>query len=254
MGDNMDTYKFGDDTLIHSIGFNPYKIESILTNGILSKNTAKNMGIPFARNYFGYNFDDNVSMTRPFYSNIEDPNSCLYTLGAKNVSVIVEGQEFIYDTKEAYYNHADEVFVSGMVPREKFVGLMVPEKYSEYELRDLPMIPLKSTSYLNIKETCDELIVYLSNMGHDADIEEYRELLRELHLTITELNKDRENSELEEDFFDVKLALNEFMAEEVQQTFDSVLGEGTTALEMVSYLNNKTLELPIYGISKQITK
>jgi len=250
----MDTYNFGENTLIRSAGFNPYKLESILTYGILSKNKAEEIGVSLTRNYFGYNFDDNVSMIRPFYSNNADENSCLYTLVPKNVNIIVENQEFIYDMNDAYYNHADEVFVSGMVPKEKFVGLMIPEKYLSYELRDLPMIPLKSTSYANLRGACDELIVYLENMGHKVELDEYKDLLRELHLTITELNKDRENIELKEDFFDIKMALNEFIAEEVQQTFDSVLGSPATLESMINYLNDKTLGLPIYGVSKQITK
>ena len=36
----MENYRFGDNTIVHSIGFNPWKIESILTNGILSKSEA----------------------------------------------------------------------------------------------------------------------------------------------------------------------------------------------------------------------
>lgn len=254
IGDNMETYNFGENTLIRSAGFNPYKLESILTNGILSKNKAEEMGISLTRNYFGYNFDDNVSMIRPFYSNSEDENSCLYTLVPKNVNIIVEDQDFIYDTNEAYYNHADEVFVNGMVPKEKFVGIMIPEKFLNYELKDLPMIPLKSTSYANLRGACDELIVYLEKMGYEINAEEYKDLLRELHLTITELNKDRNNPELKEDFFDIKLALNEFIANGVQETFDNYLGTNTTLEVMINYLNQKTLNLPIYGVSKQITK
>lgn len=254
VGDNMENYKFGENTLIRSAGFNPYKLESILTNGILSKNKAEEMGISLTRNYFGYNFDDNVSMIRPFYSNSEDENSCLYTLVPKNVNIIVENQEFIYDTNEAYYNHADEVFVKGMVPKDKFVGLMIPEKYLTYELKDLPMIPLKSTSYANLRGACDELITYLEKMGYEINAQEYSDLLRELHLTITELNKDRNNEELKEDFFDIKLALNEFIASAVQDTFDNFLKTKTTLETMINYLNEKTLNLPIYGVSKQITK
>ena len=54
----MDEYHFGQNTLIRSVGFNPYKIESILTHGILSKNKAEELGISLTRNYFGYNFEE----------------------------------------------------------------------------------------------------------------------------------------------------------------------------------------------------
>ena len=54
----MENYRFSDNTIVHSIGFNPWKIESILTNGILSKSEASKNNVWYARNYFGYNFDD----------------------------------------------------------------------------------------------------------------------------------------------------------------------------------------------------
>ena len=63
----MENYRFGDNTIVHSIGFNPWKIESILTNGILSKSEASKNNVWYARNYFGYNFDDYISMSRPMY-------------------------------------------------------------------------------------------------------------------------------------------------------------------------------------------
>lgn len=251
----MEAYRYGEDTLLHSIGFNPYKLESILKNGILSKRKADSLGVALTKNYFGYNFDDKVSMTRPLYSNSEDPTSILYTWVPKSISIIVENQDFIYDKSDAYFNHSDEVFVQDIVPINNFVGLIVPEKYHDYEIRDLAMIPIKSTSYANIKGTCDELIAYLGTMNHNINEAEYKELLRELHLTITELNSDRENSELQDDFLDIKIAINEFIANESQIAFDKVLSkEGSTLLDMVSYINDKTLSLPFYDVGKSLTK
>ena len=49
-------YKYSDNTLIHSIGFNFARLESILKYGILSSKKAKEKNISFARNYNGYNF------------------------------------------------------------------------------------------------------------------------------------------------------------------------------------------------------
>ncbi|MBQ6282805.1 MAG: hypothetical protein IJK66_04670 [Bacilli bacterium] len=251
----MEAYRYGEDTLLHSIGFNPYKLESILRNGILSKKQADSIGVALTKNYFGYNFDDKVSMTRPMYSNSEDPTSILYTWVPKSISFIVENQDFIYDTNDAYYNHSDEVFVQDIVPSKNIVGLIIPEKYQNYLISDLPMIAIKSTSYANIKGTCDELINYLRTMNHEIDKDEYKELLRELHLTITELNGDRENDELKEDFLDIKIAINEFIARETQIAFDKVLKkEGTTLIDMVTYINDKTLGLPFYGVGKSLTK
>ncbi len=251
----MEAYRYGEDTLLHSIGFNPYKLESILRNGILSKKQADSIGVALTKNYFGYNFDDKVSMTRPMYSNSEDSTSILYTWVPKSISFIVEDQDFIYDTNEAYYNHSDEVFVQDIVPSKNIVGLIIPEKYQNYLISDLPMIAIKSTSYANIKGTCDELINYLRTMNHEIDKDEYKELLRELHLTITELNGDRENDELKEDFLDIKIAINEFIARETQIAFDKVLKkEGTTLIDMVTYINDKTLGLPFYGVGKSLTK
>ena len=85
----MENYRFGDNTIVHSIGFNPWKIESILTNGILSKSEASKNNVWYARNYFGYNFDDYISMSRPMYSNIYDINSSFYMYVPKNVSIVV---------------------------------------------------------------------------------------------------------------------------------------------------------------------
>ena len=253
-GDYMENYRFGDNTIVHSIGFNPWKIESILTNGILSKSEAKENNIKYARNYFGYNFDDYISMSRPMYSNMDDINSSFYMYVPKNVSIVVENQDFIYNSDEQYFNHPDEVFVSKKVPVTNFAGIIIPDKYSDYSLRDLPMIPLKSTSYLNIKENCDLTIAYLKNMGELVDSNEYQLLLSELKNTIILLNSDRDNEELQGDFLDIKLALNEFIAEHVQNAFDKLLNTDTTLSDMVNYLNEKTLNLEMYSYSNSRKK
>ena len=241
----METYKFNQNSLVRCIGFNPYKLESIFTHGILSTNKANELGIPYTRNYKGYNSDDHISMIRPLYSSIDDPRSCYYTMVPKNVSLIIEDQDFLYDYQEAYFNHADEVLVENEIPTSKFVGIMVPEQFLDYELKDLPMIPIKSTSYEIIKSTCDQLIHYLSTKNHDTNIDEYKELLNELKMTIAELNNDKDDEDL----------INEFMAENVQTTFDSLLEcEHTTLEQMLNYMNDKTLQLPIYGVGKSLTK
>ena len=190
------------------------------------------------------------------YSNIYDINSSFYMYVPKNVSIVVENQDFIYNSDEQYFNHPDEVFVSKKVPVTNFAGIIIPDKYSDYSIKDLPMIPLKSTSYLNIKENCDLTIKYLKNMGEQVDSNEYQSLLSELKNTIILLNSDRENKELQEDFLDIKLALNEFIAEHVQNSFDRLLNTNTTLSDMVNYLKKyeKTLNLEMYSYSNSRKK
>lgn len=250
----MENYRFGYNTIVHSIGFNPWKIESILTNGILSKNEASINNVSYARNYFGYNFDDYISMSRPMYSNTDDINSSFYMYVPKNVSIVVENQDFIYNSNEQYFNHPDEVFVNRKVPVTNFAGIIIPEDYKDYNLKDLPMIPLKSTSYINIKDNCDMTIEYLKNLGEIVDRNEYHLLLAELKNTIILLNSNRESQELQEDFLDIKLALNEFIAEHIQNAFDRLLNTNTTLFDILNYLNEKTLNLEMYSYSNSRKK
>lgn len=245
----MEKYKFNDNTLIHTVDFNPCKIESILKYGILSSNEASKLNIDYARNYFGYNFNDYISMTRPMYSSIDDENSCYNKYITKGISFIVNDVDFIYDMNDAYYNHADEVFVKDKIDTSKFEGIIIPNEYLDYSLSDLPMIPIKSTSYENIKTSCDILIKYLENMGNSINMDEYNIYLRDLLLTMVELNKDVNNQELQDDFIDSKLALNEFIAINVENTFSKVLNkEDVNVSDMMNYINTKTLNLPIYDV------
>lgn len=251
----METYKYGENSLIRSMGFNPYKIESILKNGILSKNKAMELGISLSRNYNGYNLDDYISLTRPFYSNKNDERSCYYSLIPKNVNLIIENQPFLYDQKYNYFNHPDEVLVEDIIPNEKFTGLVIPENLRNRKLMELPMINVKTNFYINIKENSEELIKYLNTYGHEINKEEYHDLMEELKLTIKALNQDKDNEELKQDFFEIKIEISAFLAEEVQKTFDKLLGkENTTLQEMIEYLNYKTLGLPIYTTGKEFNK
>ena len=81
-------YKFNDNTLLHAVAFNPFKLESILQNGIISFNEASNSKLPFTRNTFGYNFDDYISMTRYMYVSFKDTTTSFYNYSLKGISLI----------------------------------------------------------------------------------------------------------------------------------------------------------------------
>ena len=236
----MENYRFGDNTIVHSIGFNPWKIESILTNGILSKSEASKNNVWYARNYFGYNFDDYISMTRYMYVSFGDKNTSFYNYTLKGITLIVEDQDFIYNHKDMYFNYPDEVFVKDKVDKENIKGILLPLKYLDYLLEELPMFNLKSTSYVNIKHTCDDLINYLKTLNYDVNMPLYNIYLNDLYQVILKLQKDENNSMLLEEFMECKISLNEFIAKEVQNAFDKKFNKNFTTLEeMATFIAEK---------------
>lgn len=233
-------YNFNDNTLLHSVMFNPFKLESILQNGIMSFNEASKSNFSFTRNTFGYNFDDYISMTRYMYVSFGDKNTSFYNYTLKGITLIVEDQDFIYNHKDMYFNYPDEVFVKDKVDKENIKGILLPLKYLDYLLEELPMFNLKSTSYVNIKHTCDDLINYLKTLNYDVNMPLYNIYLNDLYQVVLKLQKDENNSMLLEEFMECKISLNEFIAKEVQNAFDKKFNKKITTLEeMTTFIAEK---------------
>ena len=233
-------YNFNDNTLLHSVMFNPFKLESILQNVIMSFNEASKSNFSFTRNTFGYNFDDYISMTRYMYVSFGDKNTSFYNYTLKGITLIVEDQDFIYNHKDMYFNYPDEVFVKDKVDKENIKGILLPLKYLDYLLEELPMFNLKSTSYVNIKHTCDDLINYLKTLNYDVNMPLYNIYLNDLYQVILKLQKDENNSMLLEEFMECKISLNEFIAKEVQNAFDKKFNKKITTLEeMATFIAEK---------------
>lgn len=233
-------YNFNDNTLLHSVMFNPFKLESILQNGIMSFNEASKSNFSFTRNTFGYNFDDYISMTRYMYVSFGDKNTSFYNYTLKGITLIVEDQDFIYNHKDMYFNYPDEVFVKDKVDKENIKGILLPLKYLDYLLEELPMFNLKSTSYVNIKHTCDDLINYLKTLNYDVNMPLYNIYLNDLYQVVLKLQKDENNSMLLEEFMECKISLNEFIAKEVQNAFDKKFNKRNTTLEeMATFIAEK---------------
>ena len=102
------------------------------------------------------------------------------------------------------------------------------------------MFNLKSTSYVNIKHTCDDLINYLKTLNYDVNMPLYNIYLNDLYQVILKLQKDENNSMLLEEFMECKISLNEFIAKEVQNAFDKKFNKNFTTLEeMATFIAEK---------------
>lgn len=250
----MMNYKYNENTLIHSIGFNFGRLESIFKYGILSCQKAKELGVPFARNYFGYNLDDMVSLIRYLYVNPMDKNSAYAKYTTSGISFLVEDVNYLYNKDERIINHSDEVLVHSHIPVQNIKGLLVPSAYRNVLLKDLDYLPLDSTSFLNIKNISDNLIRYLGEYGYEVDTSEYTEYILELYVTNKAISKimDKDSLdylELEGNFKEIIKDLNEFFQVEVFICFAKILNnKRVTVMDVVNYLNNKYHSFNIYDI------
>lgn len=254
-------YNYNENTLLHGIGFDLAKFDSICKNGLLSKNTADKLGIDIARVFSAYNGDDAISLVKYGYINKYDNNSAYNKFIKKGISFIVEEVDYIYDVEKRVINSVDEVLVENTISTDKFTGILLPEEYANSSLEDLPMFNMKSNHYKNINDTCNNLIKFISSLGYIINDEEkalYKSLSYSLLSSLEVTKKDKELSSLEKELIrEDKLALAEFMSSLVHKAFCIKLDcDFVTLYDAVEYLNSNNLNLDIYvgGVLKNKRK
>lgn len=252
-------YKFNDDTLIHSISFNPMKLEGILKYGIVSENYARSNNIPYSKNYnFTIDEDikdkdsinklimdankDNIYLVRYLYVS-DDPLSA-YNMYIKNgISIIIEDVPFIYDKNKELLKRSDEVVVKDNINPKNITGIMIPEDYKDKPLNEVMMLPKNILNYNLIKSSAIELVNYLQSNNYEVDITELSYLLKDLGIankSVNSLSKDNiDYNDALNDYKDIINDINYFLSENVYNYFSSVLGKSATVLDMVEFINNK---------------
>ena len=152
---------FNDDTLLHAIGFNPMRLESILKYGIVSYNYAKEHNIPYSKNYnftisktflkdneFGENTNEilkesnynNIYLVRMLYVS-DDPLSAYNLYVTKGISLVVEDIDFISDKTKEFIKRSDEVIVKRFIPKENIKGISIPKNYIDESLLYINILP-----------------------------------------------------------------------------------------------------------------
>ena len=214
-------YKFNDDTLFHSVGFNPMKFEGILRNGLVSDYYAKEHNISFSKN-FNFTVDSlkdsisdivndkltennlrNISLVRNLY--VSDDELSAYNLYIKNgISFVIEDVDFIYDKSKEFLKRSDEVVVKDYIPNDKIKYIMIPSIYKDKMLCDVDMIPSNMLNYDLIKNNVINLINYLKEYNYIVDTDEISLLLKDLKVAGTSVNS------LNKDSIDYKEALIDY--------------------------------------------
>ena len=255
------SYDYNENTLLHGIGFDLAKFDSICKHGLLSKKAADDLGVDMARVFSAYNDNDTISMVKHSYINKYADNSAYNKFIKKGISFIVEDVDYIYDVNDRVINSVDEVLVEGFISTDKFNGILLPEEYAYASLLDLPMFNMKSNHYKNINDTCNNLIRFISSLGYGFSNEEktlYKSLSYSLLSSLEVTKKDKELSSLEKELIrEDKLALAEFMSSLVHKAFCIKLdSDFVTLYDAVEYLNSNNLNLDIYvgGVLKNKRK
>ena len=247
-------YKYNSDTLMHGVGFNFSKFESILSHGILSLECGKAENVRINRSFKGHNKDDEISMVRYLYIDayddfdikLFDKEGAYYRYILNGISFIVEDVQF--ETQKAH--RVDEVLVKNKVELDKIKGIQISDKYKDALLEDLFYFPM-SKNYENIKNIGEDYIRYMARYGYEVNINEYKNLINELRYTYNALiDASKEDIEdLEDDYEDVLADLNEYMAQNISDCFRKKFGYDITLYDLVIFLRNKNkVNLPIYII------
>lgn len=167
--DDLDDFKeeFGDDLYLHSVGLDFFKLESIIKNGILSKNKMIEKRINSTKNFDGCNFDDYVSVAiygDEFYSidNSYDKHvrgGMIFVIGEINS---LEGEKPKDITYYDYKNrkdlvpinmggYSDERFVKDEITLDNIKNLIIPKQLLDLKLTDINY--LSDTISLEILES-----------------------------------------------------------------------------------------------------
>ena len=251
----INMYKYNDNTLLHGVGANFTVIESILENGIASEKYGKEHNINVNRNYLGYNLDDAISCIRYLYINPDINDSAYNKYIPNGVSFIIENTPFIYDKNERLYHRYDEVLVKDFIPKENIKGINIPSSLKKEKLENLEYIREDSTSFVNIKHVADEIKNYImSKTDMYVDYSDY--YLRLYNLNIEYNNAtDIRKKEIKKEFKESIKDLNYIIGLDFEECFSILLSKDEiTAYDVLKYINDKTLKLPIYEIENKRVK
>lgn len=166
---NLDR-EIGD--CFHSIGFDFFRIESVMNNGILSHEEMKNANLPFPRNFDGGNAERWISVVPA--SAIKENEIALKTFIQNGITFLASNQEMYYPVSNNQKSFAqlhglpydksgyrDERYVLSKIEPSSLVGIFITNEHASKDINELSY--LYNTLHYETLET--KIIYLLGNMG-----------------------------------------------------------------------------------------
>lgn len=161
----------------HSVGFDFFKIKSVLQKGILSKANAKKEGLVGVSNFLGGNLDNYVSVVDA--SLISNKGSAFNTFIQNGVSFICEVDK-LYKADSNWtksycieqglpYNqsfHEDELYVLDKINPENIISIYLSKDIKNKDIRDLNYI----YNSLSFKHFYERVNYYYKNVSKNINI------------------------------------------------------------------------------------
>ncbi len=271
----------GNFLCYHSIGFDFFKMRSILEYGILSKREMKKYGIQNVVNFEGGNLDDYVSVVDARFIN---KGTAYYTFITNGVSFVCELDKLYNSNKNhtlSYcienglpYNksfHDDEKYVYGKIAPENIQGIFLHNKIINKDIRELNYI----YNSLSFNLFTNRLKYYIENISttfipdtsrvkkllneYQKELEHYylldvstQNMIRDDFIKILEIIREKINVNIQNWMY------QKFQLELMRKDYDKIAVEDVVLHELkklgIEYTKNKTKDGIVISYQKIKTK
>lgn len=248
----------------HSIGFDFFKINSVLNNGILSQDAMKEKGLNVPRNFVGGNFDRFISVVDVDAYSKANPDPLTLTSAAKEFShrsltfycsnalmvsplknKIEALQVGMPWDKGRYY---DEKYALYMIDREDILGIIIPKAFCNTDIKKLNYI-YNSLDPNILKRRIEYYKNYTLTSKDDERIIKINGILLEHEQrTINLLKRKASKKEFENELLPLIDEINKYLGELIHEyyckklniSYDSIIG--VYDVVMCELSSNKQIE------------
>ena len=255
VNDGKISSQIGEDLheCFHSIGFDFFKIQSILENGILSRSLIKKKDLKVPRNFTGGNLENWISVVdaREIKENHKafdefTQNGIGFFCMADKLFEPLSSLALAIETGLPYNksNYPDEKYAYKSISKDKIVFLVIPKKFINSDIRTLPYL----YNTLNKDMLLDRISYYIENTGFTAADEEFTTFLQAIEEYCKKLEEYNNKSEfiiskVDDNLFSILNKLLNIINNGIQQMvyqyycklLNKELGESISVIEVVNY-------------------